>query len=305
MADKGSDAMTPVTKILFGKRKNMRPFLFAPARFASPRFASVVFACALMAAYFLLPVSLPFTSTLLEPAQAADNKAGFDENMPIRGIIRAANEAKISTELATLVSMINFEEGESFHKGDILIALDCRRTNAELQAARARQKETAIALRSTAYLVKRGAGSRQELDIAQAQAERAKAEVDILATRIEQCQIKAPYDGAVLDLKINAHEMTVAGQTIVTIVSLESPHIELIVPSNWLVWLKPGTAFRFRVDETQAELRAVVDRLGAKIDAASQTIKIYARIKQGNARILPGMSGLALFAQEGGGDDGG
>ena len=258
-----------------------------------------------MAAYFLLPVSLPFTSTLLEPAQAADNKAGFDENMPIRGIIRAANEAKISTELATLVSMINFEEGESFHKGDILIALDCRRTNAELQAARARQKETAIALRSTAYLVKRGAGSRQELDIAQAQAERAKAEVDILATRIEQCQIKAPYDGAVLDLKINAHEMTVAGQTIVTIVSLESPHIELIVPSNWLVWLKPGTAFRFRVDETQAELQAVVDRLGAKIDAASQTIKIYARIKQGNARILPGMSGLALFAQEGGGDDGG
>lgn len=225
----------------------------------------------------------------------ADTTEQEPQTMPIRGVIRADNEAKLSTELIARVKHIGFREGENFSKNDLLLELDCRRPIAELEASRAQLKEAAAALNSATYLYKRGAGSQQELRTSQAQAEYAKAKVKILTTQIEQCKFIAPYDGAVLELGIMENEMTNAGRPLLSIVSHQHPHIELIVPSNWLVWLKKGTSFQFRVDETKTELEARVERLGAKIESVSQTIKIYAEIVTKDPRILPGMSGEALF----------
>ncbi|WP_316860900.1 efflux RND transporter periplasmic adaptor subunit [uncultured Cohaesibacter sp.] len=247
-------------------------------------------------------VALFFTTVHLSIGAAQDTNAALPEMppealMPIRGVVRAEKEAKLSTELRTRVNRIAFEAGQSFKKGDSLIELDCRGPRAELQAAKAQQKEAQLQRDGTAFLVKRGAGSRQELGISEARLEQAKAQVAILSARIEQCNLKAPFDGAVYELNIMESEMTALEKPLLSIVSKNNPYIELIVPSNWLAWLKMGTEFEFRVDETQDTFRAVVDRLGAKIEAGSQTIKAYARFASDTSNILVGMSGVAQFTK--------
>jgi membrane fusion protein, multidrug efflux system len=71
--------------------------------------------------------------------------------------------------------------------------------------------------------------------------------------------------------------------------------VDIIVPSNWVRWLKPGTPFSFRVDEVRRDVPAAVVRVGAAVDAVSQTIKIAAKLLQSSDGILPGMSGSASF----------
>jgi len=73
--------------------------------------------------------------------------------------------------------------------------------------------------------------------------------------------------------------------------------VELIVPSAWLVWLKPGQRFDLRVDETGATLPGEVVLPGAKVDPASQSVKVTAKLTGDGVPpgMVAGMSGTAVF----------
>ncbi|MEO0851408.1 MAG: HlyD family secretion protein, partial [Pseudomonadota bacterium] len=118
----------------------------------------------------------------------------------------------------------------------------------------------------------------------------------VIAARIKGCKIIAPFDGRVAQLSINAHELPANDQPLMKIVGTGALELRLIVPSRWLSWVTPGTAFDFIIDETGARYEATVLRLGAEVDAVSGTVPIIATFEMLPAAVLPGMSGVAEFA---------
>jgi len=226
---------------------------------------------------------------------ASENSADIVAQMPVRGVVRSSAQATISTDLATIITKIGFREGEKFTKGDVLITLDCRRLRAELAAAQARYRETEVVLEATTFLNKKNAGSRQDMETSRARSDQARAEAQVIETQIDRCSIVAPYDGRVAELGAHEYEMTVAGKSLISLVSLHRPKLELIVPSTWLMWLKAGTRFRFHIDETQSTHVGEVTLLASSVDTVSQTIKVFAKFTGPTDNILPGMSGTAEF----------
>jgi multidrug efflux pump subunit AcrA (membrane-fusion protein) len=80
------------------------------------------------------------------------------------------------------------------------------------------------------------------------------------------------------------------------IIDTSTLELDLIVPSKWLQWLKPGSPFTFAVDETGKSSGAVVDRLLPEVDPVSKTLKIIGRFNStDNGQTIPGMSGTATF----------
>jgi RND family efflux transporter MFP subunit len=235
----------------------------------------------------------------ISPHSAWAGEGQFDVNggsssLPVHGVVRASQQATITTDLMARVSSIGFKEGQRFNKGDTLITFDCRRQLAELAAATAQKKEMEVAYQSALILEKRSAGSRQDIEVSHARLERASAEADGMRAKIDQCEIKAPYDGRVVDLQIQAHEMPIAGKPIISIVADGNAEIELIVPSSWLIWIRVGADFTFFAEETRRSYPAKIMRVGAAVDAVSQTIKIYGGFASA-PDVLPGMSGAADF----------
>lgn len=214
-----------------------------------------------------------------------------------RAVVRPAQQARITADLIAPLAKAEFREGQRFKKGDLLLAFDCRRQMAELASAVAQQREATVAFESAAFLEKRKAGSRQDMEMSRARSEKASAEVDAMRAKTEQCNVVAPYDGHVVELGIQAHELPVAGKSLLYIVSTGDPEIELIVPSLWLSWLQVGVEFKFSVDETQNAYSGKIARLGASVDAVSQTVKVYGKFSVPPADILPGMSGTVQFAR--------
>ena len=76
--------------------------------------------------------------------------------------------------------------------------------------------------------------------------------------------------------------------------------LELIVPSEWLNWLKSDNRFSFEVDETRTVLEAQIIRFGATVDPISQTVKLVGRFLAHPDGIKAGMSGSAHFKVPGG-----
>ncbi len=244
--------------------------------------------------FMLVPVLMLAS---VSPVGATDNtqSAQLSQTLPVRGVVRPAAQATITTDLAARVLKIGYKEGERFRAGDLLVAFDCDRHLAELASAEAQMREMQVAYKSAALLERHKAGARQDVETTRARMERTTADANAIRIRLRQCRIVAPYDGSVQELAIHEHEMPAAGKPLLTIVSSREPEIELIVPSTWLKWLAPGTEFDFLVEETRQSYRGVISRLGASVDTVSQTLKVFARFATPTPNVLPGNSGTAQF----------
>ncbi len=219
------------------------------------------------------------------------------ETQNARAIVKANAQATISVFLTARVKQLPFRTGQSFVKGDVIIAFDCARYRAELQAKQAIFAARKQEMTNNTRLLRHGAIGASEVAISKARVLEAKALAEVQIALVEQCVIQAPYDGRVVERLINENETPAPNQPLIKIVDISKSQLELIVPSRWLVWLVKGTGFNFRVDETGVLLSAKVSRLGAVVDAVSQTIKITGEFT-GNQKnsVLPGMSGTATFA---------
>lgn len=219
--------------------------------------------------------------------------------MEARGLIRARQRATISAELVARVVKVPFKEGDAFKAGELLLEFDCDRYIAEHRVAMADVRAASSQLRTDERLQKHGAIAVTQLDISKSKLDRAKAHAEVIATQLQQCQIVAPFDGRVVAEHINAFELSSANAPLIEVVGKKNVEVELIVPSKWMMWLKSGRKFSFKVDETGKTYAAVVARLGAVADHVSQTIRVYGRLQSTSDDVLPGMSGTARFGRMG------
>lgn len=213
----------------------------------------------------------------------------------IRGLVKPVQAAILSSEIpATIISM-PFQAGESFKMGDVLVGFDCNMNQANLAAARAEYEARSKKNENNQQLLKLNAISNIEVEISAAEVKKAAAEVRINQIRVERCQIKAPYNGRVIDTLANEFESVETDTDLLSILNDNQLEIELIIPSSWLGWLKIGDQFEFKVDETGQTYPATVSRIGAAVDAISQTIRVIGVFTSVNEDILSGMSGTATF----------
>src|ERR1700744_3327258 len=94
------------------------------------------------------------------------------------GSVKAVNGVTVSTDLAGIVSEINFESGAAVKKGDLLLKLDTQQEEAQLHAAKARREYTKIDLERKRHLVTKKTISPSDWDSAQSEFLQAEANVD-------------------------------------------------------------------------------------------------------------------------------
>lgn len=163
---------------------------------------------------------------------------------------------------------------EFLGKGETLIVFDCKRYAAEVNAAKARAHARELAMANNRRLLAKGAIGGNEVRVSEADFEEARATMQALQARTGSCEFRAPFDGRVVERIVQEQESPAPNQPLIRIVDMTRLEVETIIPSKWLARVKPGDAFTFTVDETEM-LAAEVVRMGATVDAASQTIKAY------------------------------
>lgn len=213
----------------------------------------------------------------------------------VRGLIKPVEKAIISSEIAAKVKVLPFKSGDRFNKGDLLVGFDCSFYKADLASADAAYQSRLHIYKNNKELLALNAISDIDVSISESEMQVARADRTMKAIRVNQCQIKSPYSGRVIEVAVNEHETVPADKEILSILNDRDLEIELIVPSNWLNWLKEGESFSFIIDETGKTLNAKVAKIAAVVDPVSQTIKLIGKFDDDIEGVLSGMSGTAQF----------
>ena len=215
----------------------------------------------------------------------------------IRGLVKPYKTATLSSGIMGKIIKIPYRMGDVFKKGQSLVQFDCALNNAEYAAAKASLNAETKKYENNLKLLDLNAASQIEVDISESNVKQAEAELQMAKVRVDRCVIKAPYDGRVIETRVNEHESVSPDLPLITILSDQQLEIELIVPSTWLNWLEPDVEFDFRVDETGKDYKAKVAQLGASVDPVSQTIRVKGVFVDMADRVLSGMSGTARFRE--------
>lgn len=215
----------------------------------------------------------------------------------VRGILRAQDQAVLASEINGRVLEMPFRDGESFHRGDLLVRFDCSAYQAQLAAALAAEKASRQELAQNSQLAQMKSVGRHAVALSEAHLAQAQAESQLYRIQVERCRILAPFDGQVVTRKIQVHESASQGAPLLEVVNNRQLDIYLLVPSRWLSRLRAGQHFVFTPDETGKPFQAQIVRLGARIDETSQTLTLIGRPLQADTSLLAGMSGTASFTE--------
>lgn len=230
------------------------------------------------------------------PAQApAPARAALDKQ-DIRAQLAPRRYTTVASEIGAKISRITVIEGGAFRAGQVLVAFDCSLQQAQQQKAKAVLGAAERTYAANQRLDELHSVGKVELEASQAELGKAKAEVAATSVLLSKCAIAAPFSGRVAEQKVREQQYVQPGQPLLEILDDSVLELEFLVPSRWLAWVKPGYAFQVRIDETGKSYPAKVQRIGARVDPVSQSVKLSAAIDGRFPELIAGMSGRVSLA---------
>ena len=231
----------------------------------------------------------------MSPACLNAAEAGLE---PARWIIKSELRTELSSEISAKIIRLPHRAGASFMKGDTLVQFDCSLLKAEQSKAAAKQSAAEIKVKHDSKLQEFKSVGTLEIALDQAAFDAAAAEYRISTLAVDRCNITAPFDGKVVQVMANEHQSVKAQQPLLEILQPSRLELEIMAPSDWLSWLKPGIPFVIKVDETGGEYTATVAAIGAAVDPVSKMILVRGKLDKPATALVPGMGAAAVFKKQ-------
>lgn len=262
-----------------------------------PRPTSLAAASA-MVALALLSTTAPAAETPppTVPPAAAPTAGAALENREIRAQLLPCRYTTVAAEIGAKIRALPVVEGGRFRAGQTLVSFDCSIQQAQLDKAKAALDAAERTWSANRRLAELNSVGQVELEVSAAEAAKAKAEVAANAALIAKCAIPAPFAGRVAEQRVREQQYVQPGQPLLEILDDTVLELEFIAPSRWLAWLRPGYAFQVKIDETGGSYPARIQRIGARVDPVSQSVKLSAAIDGRFPELIAGMSGRVQIA---------
>jgi len=230
------------------------------------------------------------------------------------GRFEAVESVEVRPRVSGLLESVNFRDGESVRKGQLLFVIDPRPFAAQLAQAKAQLARAQAALVNAEASLHRGQSLMGSHVISQADLETltatklqagadvaaAQATVESNALNLEFTRVVAPIDGHISSHRIAAGNLVQAGTTLLTtIVTLNPIRFVFDAPESALLKYKraqngatPENPVDIRLqDETGYRWKGHIEFVDNALDEGSGTIRARALVANPNGFLMPGMFG--------------
>jgi membrane fusion protein, multidrug efflux system len=214
----------------------------------------------------------------------------WPSTLAVIGTAAAIQGVTVSADLPGTVDKIHFESGRSVHEGDILVELDTRQERAQLANLEAQRDLAHIQYGRSEQLVKAGVISKSEYDNATAQQKATEAQVGDIKAAIARKNIHAPFSGMLGIRQISLGQYLAAGQSIVSLQSLNPIYVNFGVPQQDAPMMGIGRNLRV----TSTDLPGIVfsgriTALDSVINEQTRNIQVQATFQNPGGKLRPGM----------------
>jgi RND family efflux transporter MFP subunit len=180
----------------------------------------------------------------------------------VPGSVVPDQQARIASRLMGYIRSIPVKVGEKVKRGDLLFAIDPQDIQSQISQARAGYQQAQAALENAkadferfSQLLKEESVSRQQFDgvrlqysVAQENLAAAKAGLEQAEAQLNYANVRAPFDGVVVQKMAVAGDLAAPGQPVVVIENLTSLSVQTEVSQDLYANLKVGDSAQVIID---------------------------------------------------------
>ena len=240
------------------------------------------------------------TPVIVEPVQVGD----LVERIEGTGELAAPDRALIAAEVDGRVTDVLVDEGARVQAGSVLLTIDPekRKLDVDSSRAQARDADAAYEVAQREYerakaLHEQGIASDSVLDLRGTELSRAQARRDSAAASrgvaeklLRDASVRAPFAGLVARREISRGDYVRPGQQLLEVVALDPIEVEFSVAERDTARVKVGQPVGVSVEPYPGEQFAgEVSAISPVIDPRTRTMRVKARIPNGDGRLRPGL----------------
>lgn len=196
--------------------------------------------------------------------------------------------AEVATRMSGTVERVVVDVGARVRQGDLLVRLDASDIRARMSAARANLELAERSHARVESLAADGAASQAELDEVTARLEAARAGLEEAAVQETYAEVRAPFSGEVTGRMVDAGDLAVPGQPLLTLVAPGELKVTAELPAHRAGSLAAGQEVTVRVSGVHGPLRAEITRVVNALDAGARTFRVEARLLDAPPSVLSG-----------------
>lgn len=212
----------------------------------------------------------------------------FNNDLEVTGTLEANESVELHSEVSGLVTSINFKEGSNVTKGSLLVKINDRDIQAQLQDALTKQKLSATNENRSKQLLEKGAISQEEYDTSLANLQSLKAQTQLIRAQLAKTSIFAPFSGKIGLRSISEGVYLTPAAIIANLSSISPLKISFSVPEKYMGQIKAGSEVFFTTDGYSKSFTGKVFAIEPGINTQTRTLQIKALVPNPNQELLPG-----------------
>jgi membrane fusion protein (multidrug efflux system) len=212
----------------------------------------------------------------------------FADNLSLSGSIEANEQVDIRSEVSGIVVSINFDEGSSVSKGQVLFKVNDIELRAQLAQANTATKLASENERRARLLLEKEAISREEYDIASADYQSARAQTQLIQAQLAKATVRAPFAGKIGLRSISKGTYVTPTTLIAKLVNTSIVKITFSIPEKYASQMKVGTTLSFTTAGSAERYTAKVYAIEPEVEVETRTLRLRARAENQHGKLLPG-----------------
>lgn len=222
---------------------------------------------------------------LVEAVPVAQQEIAYSTTLT--GTLHARRHVRLFNQEEGRIDELPVFEGDVVRKGQLLLRLDDRLLSAEMEKAAATLAQARTDLRRIETVVAKRLAPEDELARARTAVQVAKAEMDLLRTRLEYTELHAPFDGVITERLAEPGDVAPRHTHLISLADPDSLFTELNVSELLLPALSPGDPVEVRIDALgDASGAGRIARIHPTVNASTRQGKVEVNL----TRIPPGAS---------------
>ena len=217
------------------------------------------------------------------------------------GTLNFSKTSALASQTSGAVVSVNFEAGDRLRKGDVLLEIDSKVLDAQIESLRASVKISKINLENATRdynrykeLIEKKSISQKVYDDSFFKYSSSQQNLNIAEAKLkeqlinkEKKSIKAPYDAVVVEKNIEVSEWASAGKTIATIVATNEVNMMFNLPTSYIYKLDKNDSYEINLkgQKIQSKLYASI----AKGDKRTRTFPVKFKAKVNSDFLYDGM----------------
>ncbi len=215
----------------------------------------------------------------------------FSHYFKVQGNVETDQNAVIVPEVQGKITSIKVEEGQRVKKGDVILTVDSKVLQNNIDETKSRFELTEIVFKKQENLWNQQIGSEIQYLEAKNNRDATKQRLEALQAQLDMYNVRAPFSGVIDELRPKVGEMASPVSPVARIINLDEVYLKCDVSESYLSKIEASDSVGVYFPSLGTTISTEIGRIGQYINPNNRSFVIRLNIKNKNNMLKPNLLG--------------